>query len=30
MNKAHDHDDISIRMIEICDESLLKLFLNFI
>ena len=24
MNKAHGHDDISIRMIKICDESLLK------
>ena len=23
-NKAHGHDDISIRMIKICDESLLK------
>ena len=24
INKAHSHDDISIRMIKICDESLLK------
>ena len=24
MNKAHGHNDISIRMIKICDESLLK------
>ena len=24
INKAHDHDDISIRMIKICDRSLLK------
>ena len=24
IHKAHDHDDISIRMIEICDKSLLK------
>ena len=24
INKAHDHDDISIRMIKICDKSLLK------
>ena len=24
INKAHGHDDISIRMIKICDESLLK------
>ena len=23
-NKAHDYDDISIRMIKICDKSLLK------
>ena len=23
-NKAHGHDDISIRMINICDKSLLK------
>ena len=27
INKAHGHDDISIRMIKICDESLLKLLL---
>ena len=24
INKAHGHDDISIRMIKICDRSLLK------
>ena len=24
VNKAHSHDDISIRMIKICDESLVK------
>ena len=24
INKAHGHDDISIRMIKICDKSLLK------
>ena len=24
INKAHGHDGISIRMINICDESLLK------
>ena len=24
VNKAHDHDDISIRMIRICDKSLTK------
>ena len=24
INKAYGHDDISIRMIKICDESLLK------
>ena len=24
VNKAHGHDDISIRMIKICDKSLLK------
>ena len=24
MNKAHGHDDFSIRIIKICDESLLK------
>ena len=24
MNKAHGHDDISIRMIKICDKSLIK------
>ena len=24
VNKAHDHDDISIRMIRICDKSLSK------
>ena len=24
IHKAHDHDDISIRMIKICDKSLLK------
>ena len=24
VNKTHDHDDISIRMIKICDESLLR------
>ena len=24
INKAHSHDDISIRMIKICDKSLLK------
>ena len=30
MNKTHGHDDISIRMIKICDESLLKpLFILF-
>ena len=30
MNKTHVHDDISIRMIKICDESLLKpLFILF-
>ena len=30
INKAHSHDDISIRMIKICDESLLKpLFILF-
>ena len=27
INKAHDHDDISIRMIKICDRSLLKLLI---
>ena len=34
INKVHDHDDISIRMIKICDKSLLKpltvLFVNSI
>ena len=30
MNKAHGHDDISIRMIKIRDESLLKPFFYFI
>ena len=34
MHKAHDYDDISIRMIKICDKSLLKplivLFRNWI
>ena len=34
INKAHGHDDISIRMIKICDKSLLKplivLFRNLI
>ena len=33
IHKAHSHDDISIRMIKICDKSLLKplipLFQNF-
>ena len=33
VNKAHAHDDISIRMIKICDKPLLKplimLFENF-
>ena len=24
IHKAHDHDDISIRMIKICNKSLLK------
>ena len=24
LNKAHGHDDISIRMIKICDASLVK------
>ena len=24
VNKAHGHDDISIRVIKICDKSLLK------
>ena len=24
INKAHGHDDFSIRMIKICDKSLLK------
>ena len=24
INKAHDHNGISIRMIKVCDESLLK------
>ena len=24
INKVHDHDDISIRMIRICDKSLLN------
>ena len=24
INKAHGHDDISIRMVKICDKSLLK------
>ena len=27
INKAHFHDDISIRMIKICDRSLLKLLI---
>ena len=27
INKAHCHDDISIRMIKICDRSLLKLLI---
>ena len=27
INKAHGHDDISIRMIKICDKSLLKPFI---
>ena len=27
INKAHGHDDISIRMIKICDKSLLKLLI---
>ena len=26
INKAHGHDDISIRMVKICDESPLKPF----
>ena len=25
-NKAHGHDEISVRMIKICDEALLKPF----
>ena len=30
INKAHGHDDISIRMMKLCDESLLKpLFISF-
>ena len=29
MHKAHDHHDISIRMITICDKSLLKPLLYF-
>ena len=30
VNKAHGHDDISIRMIKMCDESLLRpLFIVF-
>ena len=24
INKAHSHDDISVRMIKICDEALVK------
>ena len=24
VNKAHEHDDISLRMIKMCDKSLLK------
>ena len=24
MHKAHEHDDISIRMIKLCDKSLVK------
>ena len=27
--KAHSHDDIPIRMINICDKSLLKFFSKF-
>ena len=30
INKAHGHRDISIRMIKICDESLLKPLFYFI
>ena len=26
VNKAHRHDDISVRMIKMCDESLVRLF----
>ena len=25
INKAHDHDDISIRMVKICDDAISKL-----
>ena len=24
INKAHDHDDVSIRMIKICDKAILE------
>ena len=27
VRKAHGHDDISIRMIKICDKSILKLLI---
>ena len=24
INKAHDHDDISVRMVKICDDAIKK------
>ena len=30
IHKAHGHDDISIRMIKICDKSMLKTFKSYI
>ena len=30
VNKAHDHDDIFIRMIKICDNIIIRTFNYFI
>ena len=27
IHKAHGHDDISVRMVKVCDKSLLKLLI---
>ena len=28
INKAHGHDDMSVRMMKICDDAIVELFVN--